>query len=292
MDKIGIIGTGMLGGAIAKRLLDLDYNVVVYNRTRSKAQKLVKYGAKVKDSPKLVAKESELIITVVRDADAVNEICFGKDGIIDGISQGTIIADMSTIDPTESRKIAKKFIRKKIQMLDIPVMGGPDVASQGGLIMMAAGNRSTYNKCSRIFDSLASERFFLGKNGTAHAVKLSMNLQISMLALAISEDITLARGASVDPKTFLDILNSTYFKTGMSKNKAYKMIKNEFVPTFTLENLTKDLNTITTAAKTFGITLPITTQVEKIYEKAKKEGFGKLDYTGILSYIKKIQKQS
>ena len=103
----------MLGRAIAKRLLDLDYNVIVYNRTRSKAPKLAKYGAKVKDSPKLVAKESELIITVVRDADAVNEICFGKDGVMDGISQGTIIADMSTIDPTESKKIAKKFAGEK-----------------------------------------------------------------------------------------------------------------------------------------------------------------------------------
>jgi 3-hydroxyisobutyrate dehydrogenase len=109
-----------------------------------------------------------------------------------------------------------------------------------------------------------------------------------MLALALSEGITLARGANVDPKIFLEILNSTYFKTGMSENKAFKMIQDQFDATFTLKNLKKDINTISDTAKSFGLDLPMTEKAKEIYNNAVKEGFGNLDYTGILAYIKKL----
>jgi len=113
-----------------------------------------------------------------------------------------------------------------------------------------------------------------------------------MLALAISEGIILARGANVDPKIFLEILNSTYFKTGMSENKAFKMIQDKFDATFTLENLKKDINTISETSKLFGLELPMIKRAEKIFESAEKEGFGKLDYTGILAYLKKLNEKN
>jgi 3-hydroxyisobutyrate dehydrogenase len=113
-----------------------------------------------------------------------------------------------------------------------------------------------------------------------------------MLALAISEGITLARGANVDPKIFLEILNSTYFKTGMSEKKAYKMIQDKFEPTFTLENLKKDINTISEASNSFGLQLPMIKKAEEIYDNAVKEGFGNLDYTGILEYLKKLNEKN
>jgi 3-hydroxyisobutyrate dehydrogenase len=128
----------------------------------------------------------------------------------------------------------------------------------------------------------------LGDDGTAHLIKLAMNLQITMLALALSEGITLVKSAKVDPKIFLDILNSTYFKTGMSENKAYKMIQDEFNPTFTLSNLKKDISTITDTSKSFGINLPMIKKAEEVYQDAITQGFGEMDYTGILAYIKKI----
>ena len=158
--------------------------------------------------------------------------------------------------------------------------------------MMAAGNKSTFDNCKKLLDAIANKVFFLGENGTAHAIKLAMNLQITMLALAISEGITLVRGANVDPKIFLEILNSTYFKTGMSENKAYKMIQDQFDATFTLENLKKDISTISETSKSFGLELPMIKKAEEIYENAVKEGFGKLDYTGILEYIKKLNEKN
>lgn len=286
--KIGIIGTGILGNAVGLNLLKHGFDLTVYNRTKEKTATLKSNGANVVDSPKNVAENSELIIIVVKDADAVKEISFGKNGIIEGKHEGMIVADMSTINPIESKNITKKFLEHKIIKLDTPVMGGPNVAITGDLVLIGSGDKMIFDKFKEVFEKIANKIFFLEGVGTAHLVKLAMNLQITMLALALSEGITLVRSAKVDPKIFLDILNSTYFRTGMSENKAYKMIQDEFVPTFTLANLKKDISTITETAESFGINLPMIKKAEEIYREAVEKGLGNMDYTGILEYIKKI----
>ena len=290
MTKIGIIGAGMLGNAVGLHLLKSGFDLTVYNRTKEKTNELKNNGATVADSPKSVAENSELVIIVVKDADVVKEVAFGKNGIIDGNHEGLVVADMSTINPVESKKISKKFLEHKIIKLDTPVMGGPNVAITGKLVLIASGDKNTFDKFKNVFEKIANKIFFLGEEGTAHLVKLSMNLQITMLALALAEGITLVRSANVDPKIFLDILNSTYFKTGMSENKAYKMIQDEFEATFTLANLKKDITAITDTAKSFGIKLPMIKKAEDVYEDAMKKGFGDIDYTGILAYFKKVNK--
>ena len=290
MTKIGIIGTGMLGNAVGMHLINSKYELVVYNRTKDKTSELTKRGATVVNSPKEVAEFSEIVFTIVKDADAVRDVSFGNNGIVNGKHDNLVVADMSTINPNASKDIARKFHDNGITMLDTPVMGGPNVAIKGELVLMVAGDKNAFEKYKKVFDTIANKTFFLGENGTAHAVKLAMNLQIAMLALAISEGITLTKSASIDPEIFLKILNSTYFKTGMSENKAYKMIKDEFNPTFTLKNLKKDLDTINESAESFGIKLPLTVRANEIYKKAIEEGFGELDYTGILAYLKESTK--
>ena len=378
--KIGIIGTGMLGEAVALNLLNLGFDVSVYNRTKEKAAEVEKNGATVMDSPKAVADNSELIIIIVKDASAVKEVSFGKNGIIESKNkklivadmstiepsesreiadkfeqkqiqkleipvmggpnvaitgklvmmasgpknsfeqcktifekiankvfflgtqgtansiklamnlQITMLADMSTIEPSESREIADKFEQKQIQKLEIPVMGGPNVAITGKLVMMASGPKNSFEQCKTIFEKIANKVFFLGTQGTANSIKLAMNLQITMLALSLSEGITLVEKSEVDPKIFLEVLNSTYFKTGMSENKAFKMIDGDYDATFTLSNLKKDISTMISTSKKLGIELPMIMKAEKIYENAIKEGLGNNDYTGIIEYIKKINK--
>ncbi|EPA04467.1 NAD(P)-dependent oxidoreductase [Candidatus Nitrosarchaeum limnium] len=288
MTKVGIIGAGMLGNAVGIHLLESGFDLIVFNRTKEKTNELKNKGAKIADSPKIVAENSELVITIVKDAEAVKQISFGKNGIIEGYHEGLVVADMSTINPIESKNISKKFLEFNIIKIDIPVMGGPNVAKTGELVLMASGDEKTFNKFKNVFEKIANKTFFLGEAGTAHLVKLSMNLQITMLALSLSEGITLARNANVDPKIFLDILNSTYFKTGMSENKAYKMIQDEFSPTFTLANLKKDISIITDTADSLGIKLPMIKKAEEVFTEAVKQGFGEIDYTGILAYIKKI----
>ena len=288
MKKIGIIGLGMLGNAVALHLLDSGFEVTVYNRTKEKTIQAREKGAKVVTSPKEIAENSELIITIVKDAAAVKEISFEKDGIIEGKHEKLIVADMSTIDPIESKNISRKFQEHNIHKLDIPVMGGPNVAITGNLVMMVSGNKESFDRCKNVFEKIANKVFFLGESGVAHSVKLAMNLQITMLALALSEGIILMKKANVDPKIFLEILNSTYFKTGMSEKKAFKMVDSKYDATFTLSNLKKDISTITSAAESLGIELPMIKKAEQVYENAVKEGFGEIDYTGIIEYIKKI----
>jgi len=278
----------MLGNAVALHLLDSGFEVTVYNRTKEKTSQVENKGGNVATSPKEVAEKSELVIIVVKDANAVKQIAFEENGIIQGKHEKLIVADMSTIDPVESKNISIKFLENNIQKLDIPVMGGPNVAITGELVMMASGDKESFNYCKKVLDTIANRVFFLGESGVAHSVKLAMNLQITMLALALSEGIILVKKSGVDPKIFLEILNSTYFKTGMSEKKAYKMIDGKYDATFTLANLKKDISTMTNTAKALGIELPMITKAEEIYENAINEGMGGIDYTGIIEYIKKI----
>jgi len=288
MKKIGIIGLGMLGNAVALHLVDSGFEVTVYNRTKEKTSELKEKGITIAESPKEIAQKSELVIIVVKDAEAVKQVSFENNGIIEGNHEKLIVADMSTIDPSESKKISKQFKNYGIVKLDIPVMGGPNVAITGDLVMMVSGDKESFENCKEVFDTIANKIFFLGESGVANSIKLAMNLQITMLALALSEGITLVKKSNVDPKIFLEILNSTYFKTGMSEKKAYKMIEGKYDTTFTLSNLKKDISTMTNAAKSLGIELPMISKAEEVYENAIKEGFGDIDYTGIIEYLKKI----
>ncbi|MCV0367062.1 MAG: NAD(P)-dependent oxidoreductase [Nitrosopumilus sp.] len=288
MKKIGIIGLGMLGNAVALHLLDAGFDVTVYNRTKEKTIQVKEKGGKVTSSPKETAENTEIVIIVVKDANAVKQVSFGNKGIIECKNKKLIVADMSTIEPSESKNISKKFQEHNIQKLDIPVMGGPNVAITGELVMMASGDKTAFDNCKDVLEKIANKVFFLGGSGVAHSVKLAMNLQITMLALALSEGITLMKSADVDPKIFLEILNSTYFKTGMSEKKAYKMIDGEYTATFTLSNLKKDISTITKMAKSLGIKLPMIEKAEEVYDDALKEGLGEIDYTGIIEHIKRI----
>ena len=289
--KIGIVGTGMLGEAVGLHLLDVGYEIIVFNRSNEKTKNLKKNGATVVKSPKEVAKNTDLVIIVVKDADAVNDVIFGDYGIIAGNHEGMCIADMSTVNPNSTKEISEKVIAAGTDYLEIPVMGGPNVAIDGKLVLMASGEKEIFEKFKQVFDSIAEQSFYLGNTGTAHSIKLAMNLQISMLALSLSEGITLTKKAGFDPEIFLKILNSTYFKTGMSEGKAYKMIKESYEPTFTLANLKKDLDTINDAAESCNAELPMAKLARKIYSDAKEAGFGDIDYTGIIAYIKKLSEK-
>jgi len=291
MNKIGIIGIGMLGNAVALHLLDVGFQVTIFNRTKEKAIQLKEKGAIIATSPKEVAIKSELIIIIVKDANAVKEISFESNGITEGAHDGLIVADMSTIDPLESKQISERFLKNNINKLDIPVMGGPNVAISGELVMMVSGDKKSFEQCRNILEKIANKIFFLGDNGAAHSIKLAMNLQITMLALALSEGIMLVEKTNIDPKKFLEILNSTYFKTGMSKNKAFKMIDGKYDATFTLKNLKKDIDTMLSSANSLELELPMLKKAKQVYDDAVNQGFGEIDYTGIIAYMRKINKK-
>lgn len=288
--NVGIIGAGLLGKAVAMRLINTGHKVTIYNRTKEKTESLAMLGAQVEESPKKVSEKSDLVITIVKDSSAVESVAFGRDGIVQGKHQGLVVADMSTINPISSRKIAEKLSQHGIPMVDSPVMGGPSLAEKGQLIVMIGGKKEIYEKYKTVFDSISEKTFYLGANGTADAMKLAMNLQISILALSISEGIILVKKSGLDPFLFLEVLNSTYFKTGMSTLKGPKMAKGIFEPSFFLSVMQKDLDEINYTAREVGANLPVARLANELYHNAVKDGFGKMDYTGIMAYLEKASK--
>ncbi len=286
--RVGIVGAGMLGSAVGARLLDSGVGLAVYNRTAEKAEALGSRGALVAGSPREVAEASDIVLTVVRDAGAVSEVSFGRGGIVEGLHDGLAVADMSTVNPFESRGISARFARHGIRKLDAPVMGGPKAAAAGDLAVMCSGDREEFERFEPLFRTIGRDVFYLGGDGVAHSVKLAMNLQIAMLALSLSEGIVLAERSGVDPEAFLEVLNSTYFSTGMSRNKAHGMVRRSHDPTFTLENLKKDVSTMTETARELGIRLPMTERAEGVYGDAADGGLGGVDYTGIIEHVRRL----
>ena len=292
--RVGIVGTGMLGSAVAVRLAQRGCRVSVYNRTAQKTGGAEAAGATVLGSPRQVAEASEVIIMVVKDAEAVRDVSFGGSGgdggqgIVHGCRPGgQVVADMSTIGPASSAEITSEYKRRGITKIDSPVMGGPDAAAAGRLIAMASGSGQGFAACRKILDHVSEKVVYLGPEpGTANAVKLAMNMQITMLALSLAEGITLVREAGVDPREFLDVLNATYFSTGMSRKKAYNMIDESQSPTFTLANLRKDIHIMTDVARSMGLSLPMISAAQKVYDGALEDGHGHMDYTGIIRHIR------
>ncbi|MEM0445960.1 MAG: NAD(P)-dependent oxidoreductase [Candidatus Nitrosocaldus sp.] len=298
--RIGLIGTGMMGGAIARRLLASGYRLTVYNRSRWKAEALKGYGAIVADTPMDVARQVDLLITVVKDEHALEEVLFSGEGVVHARSyrdEGSskvkgwlTLADVSTINPFASKSIASRLVEHGIIMLDTPVMGGPQLAEQGNLVMMVGGRREQFERFIDVFNTMAGRIFYIGDNGSAHTMKLALNLQIAMIAAALSEGILLVERSRLDPMLFLEILNSTYFKTGMSERKGPRMVKGEYEKSFALEMMLKDVKTINDTARTLNISLPMASMLEQCYRLASKTELADKDYTALLEFLRIVNR--
>jgi 3-hydroxyisobutyrate dehydrogenase len=285
--KVGIAGLGLMGSGITKRLIDSGHMVSIYNRTRSKAEQFSN-KATVAFSPRELAEGCDLLITVVTDFDAVKDILFGTKGVIESGNHNLVVADASTISPSQSEHCVQRLRSAGIEMLGIPVMGGPAAAEAGELIPIVSGNRQAFEKVRQVIEKLG-RIFYVGeKDGSANTIKLALNLNIALIASGLSEGITLVRRAGIDPSIFIEILNSTYFKTGLSEKKGPKMVKSDFSPTFHLKNMLKDLELATSTAQRTGITIPQTALAQQIFRAANNMGFSDQDYTSICAFLAKI----
>jgi 3-hydroxyisobutyrate dehydrogenase len=285
--KVSIAGLGLMGSGIAKRLVDSRHIVSVYNRTRSKADQFSNKTT-IALSPRELAKDCDLLITVVTDFDAVKDILFGTKGVIESGNHNLVVANASTISPSQSEYCAQRLRNAGIEMLGIPVMGGPAAAETGELIPIVSGNKQAFEKVRQVIENLG-RIFYVGeKDGSANTVKLALNLNIALIASGLSEGITLVKRAGIDPSIFIEILNSTYFKTGLSERKGPKMVKNDFSPTFHLKNMLKDLELTTSTAQGTGITIPQTALAQQIFRAANNMGFSDQDYTSICAFLAKI----
>jgi 3-hydroxyisobutyrate dehydrogenase len=285
--KVGIAGLGLMGGGIATRLINLGHTVAVYNRTRSKTEQFSN-RAVIASNPRDLADTCDFVMTVVTDFDAVKDVLFGSNGISKSGNRDLVVADASTISPSQSEYCAQLLLKVGIPMLGMPVMGGPAAAEMGDLVPIVAGSRRAFDKVRYVIEKLG-RTFYVGeKFGSANAIKLALNLNIALIANAISEGITFVRRSGIDPSIFIEVLNSTYFKTGLSEKKGPKMVKNDFSPSFYLKNMLKDLELAINTSQEMGITIPNTAIAQQLFRAANNVGFSDQDYTSICAFLAKI----
>ena len=285
--RIGVAGLGLMGSGIAKRLINNGHKVSVYNRTRSKSHHFSD-EATIASSPKELGQACDLVITIVTNFDAVKTVLFGREGVVESENNNLIVADVSTISPAQSEHCAQRLRSSGIEMLGVPVMGGPAAAETGNLVPIVSGSKQAFEKVRQVIEELGTT-FYVGEaDGSANNIKLALNLNIALIASALSEGMTLVKRAGIDPSIFIKILNSTYFKTGLSEIKAPKMIKKEFSPSFHLKNMLKDLELATATAQLNGLTLPQTALAEQMFRAANNMGFSDQDYTAIYAFLAKI----
>jgi 3-hydroxyisobutyrate dehydrogenase len=281
--NIGIIGTGLMGSAIAERLLERGFTVYIHNRTKQRSDPLVKKGGIGVGNPSGLGKKCNYVIISVTDGNAVKEILFGNNGLIYSNNNQLSIIDTSTVLPEDSIYCANLMKRKGYAMIQAPIMGGPDATRKGDVISIVSGDKKTMEKCRRILTNFSKKIFYAGyRDGAANYLKLGLNLNIALIAISLSESIILIKKSKANPTIFLNILNSTYFKTGLSEIKGPKMIRNNFEPKFFLKNMLKDVQLLNECAKRNNASLSFSSLAEQYFRMASNRGYSELDYTAIL----------
>ena len=285
MQRIGFIGIGLMGQPMARRLLETGYSLTVWNRTAEKAGSLLAAGAKWASSPRTLAQASEVVITMVTDSSASEEICCGSNGVLAGAHPGLTLIDMSSIAPEMSRSIAERAKAKGVPMLDAPVTGNPKVASEGKLGIMVGGPKETFEACLPIFQKMGVKVIHVGGNGMGTTLKLINNLVMGVAIEAASEALVLAKKAGIDPQKVIEITSVGGARTGAMEVRGPWMVQHDFSPHFSANNMYKDLSSALKLAEEVGVSLPATSISCEILRAAKSQGKGDLDSAVVITVL-------
>lgn len=285
MHRIGFIGLGLMGHPMSRRLLEAGHRLTVWNRTEEKAKGLLAAGAAWDASPRGVAQASDVVITMVTDSAASEEVVCGADGVLQGTHAGLTLIDMSSIAPEMSRSIAERAKAKGVPMLDAPVTGAPKVASEGKLGIMVGGPRETYEACIPIFEKLGVKIVYAGGNGMGTTLKLVNNLILGVAIEAAAEALVLASKAGLDPQAVIDITSVGGARTGAMETRGPRMVRRDFTPHFSASNMYKDLSTALKLAEECGVSLPAASISREILRAAKSQGKGDLDSCIVMTVL-------
>jgi 3-hydroxyisobutyrate dehydrogenase-like beta-hydroxyacid dehydrogenase len=270
---------------MARRLLETGYALTVWNRTAEKAGSLLAAGAKKASSPRSLAQESDVVITMVTDSKASEEICCGSDGVLAGAHPGLILIDMSSIAPEMSRSIAERAKAKGVPMLDAPVTGNPKVASEGKLGIMVGGAKETFDACLPIFQKMGVKIIHVGGNGMGTTLKLINNLVMGVAIEAAAEALVLAVKAGIDPQKVIEITSVGGARTGAMEVRGPWMVQHDFSPHFSANNMYKDLSSAMKLAEEAGVSLPATSVSREMLRAAKSQGKGDLDSAVVITVL-------
>jgi 3-hydroxyisobutyrate dehydrogenase-like beta-hydroxyacid dehydrogenase len=204
--KLGWLGLGDMGQVIIPRLLAAGHEVVGWNRTRAKADDLIEQGMSWADSPRLVAQASEIVFSMVTDANAVRAVALGEDGVIEGLAPEATYLDMSTIDPMASREVAAAFAERGLTMLDAPLSGSPVTIAQGSASTMVGGDKSAFERVESVLYDIGSKVSYIGASGTAVQMKVAINLTLIVEMVVFCESVALAEKGGVDRAVAVDAM--------------------------------------------------------------------------------------
>ncbi len=281
--KVGFIGLGVMGKRMAANVLKGGFQLVVSDLNKEAVRELVEMGAEEGQTPAEVAKEADLVLTSLPNSAIVEGVILGKDGVLEGIKEGAIIVDLSSITPKSIQNIARKASQKRVEVLDAPVSGGASGAEKGTLTIMAGGNKEAFEKALPVLKCIGTKVIHVGDVGAGDTVKLVNNLLLGVNMVAVSEALALGVKAGLKPEVLYDIISqssgSSYALTAKYKNF---IAKGNFEPGFAIDLQYKDLQLAVDTAKDLKMPLIIGNLSQQMFEAARAKGLGTEDISAVL----------
>src|SRR4051812_12089859 len=283
---VAVLGTGIMGAAMARNLLAAGMEVHVWNRSREKAEPLADDGARVADSPAEAAEGAGVVLTMLADADAVAEAVSGEDGALSALPDDGVWLQMSTVGIKGHEKLARIADEYGVTYVDAPVLGTKEPAEQGQLIVLASGPEEVRDRCEPIFDAVGSKTLWLGPAGTGSRLKLVTNNWITGLLSVLAETISLAEALDVDPSQFLEVIKGGPLDVPYAQMKGQMMIEEEFPTSFSAKLARKDIGLVLEAPEASGLRLPLTEAAATHFDAAINAGHGEEDMAAIYEAAK------
>jgi 2-hydroxy-3-oxopropionate reductase len=287
-DTIGFIGLGIMGKPMAHNLLKAGFEVVVHNRHQVVTDVLVAAGASASDQPREIAASSDVLITMLPDTPQVEQVLIGPGGVIEGAHKGLILIDMSTISPIVTRTLADRLAERGIAMLDAPVSGGDKGAIAGTLSIMVGGEEAAFQRCLPIFQALGKTIVYVGESGAGQVVKACNQIVVALVIEAVSEALVLGSKAGVDPAKVLQVLNGGLAANRMIEQRGASMLAHDFAPGGRIKTHHKDLGIVLELGRMYGVSLPVSAQVDQMFASLITRGRGDLDHTVLLTYLEDL----
>jgi 2-hydroxy-3-oxopropionate reductase len=285
---IGFIGLGIMGRPMARNLLKAGYPLVVHSRSRGPVDEIVRAGAKVGSSPRDVAAQSDVLITMLPNSPDVELVALGRDGIIEGARPGLLFVDMSTISPIVSKKVGEALAAKSVKMLDAPVSGGEKGAIDGALSIMVGGDKAVFDAVLPIFQVMGKTITHLGPLGFGGFTKLANQIIVAVNLTALAEALTLAKKAGLDRDLTLTALAGGLAGSKCLDQKKPNYLADTYNPGFKIDLHFKDLGLIMESARALGVPLPTTAVVQELFSALRVKGRGGLDHSGVITLLEDI----
>ncbi|KGR80527.1 NAD(P)-dependent oxidoreductase [Ureibacillus manganicus] len=283
-EKIGFIGTGVMGASIVKHLLASQYDVTVYTRTKEKAQSLIDLGAKWAQTPAEASKEADIVFTMVGFPQDVEDVYCGENGILQVAKQGAIVVDMTTSEPTLAKKIYALAMEKGISSLDAPVSGGDIGAQNGTLSIMVGGDQEAFDKLLPVLENFGSNIVYQGEAGSGQHTKMCNQLLIATNMIGVCEAISYGLKAGLDLDKVMQSISTGAAGSWSLSNLGPKMLNGNYDPGFYIKHFIKDMKIAIDEAERMDLNLPGVKLSKELYNTLLERGFGDYGTQGLIKY--------